>query len=118
MSTSVDTNDDPHRRWSGLAALLLAAETLFPNRAEVMRWAEALHIEATSWEAAAQGIAQLGPGLVVKAARDALRRACAAGEVDARRPGAGYVPAHEVSQVAQRVSLTQLPRQSTPPDGR
>lgn len=81
--TSLDTNDDPAGTWVGLAELLAAPNTLFPNRTEVLRWAEASGIAEPTWADAAQRIADGGPQLVVKvgseggvlftAARDPMR---------------------------------------------
>ncbi len=67
VSTTLDTNDDPGREWLGLRALLGAAETVLPNRAEIARWAEVLGLAATAGHDAQGSIARLGPVVVAKA---------------------------------------------------
>lgn len=69
-STSLDTNDDPARAWDLLGELLPAADVVLPNRDEVGRWAAVLGLAATTWEEAAQAVAELGPDVVVKAGAD------------------------------------------------
>lgn len=70
ITTTLDTNDDPARRWAGLGELLTAADTVLPNRDEVLRWAEELGLARGTWQEAAQSVSDLGPAVVVKAGAD------------------------------------------------
>ncbi len=66
---SVDTNDDPGRRWADLGELLAAADVALPNEAEVVRWSEALAAPGghdAAWRSAAHQIGCFIPTVVVK----------------------------------------------------
>jgi ribokinase len=66
-TTSVDTNDDPARRWSGLRPLLGGCDVVLPNRSELQAWSAALaHPATTDWHVAAGAVAALGVDVVVK----------------------------------------------------
>jgi sugar/nucleoside kinase (ribokinase family) len=67
LSTTLDTNDDPAREWVGLRDLLCAADTVLPNRGEIVLWAAVLGLAPTDWLEAQRSIAQLGPAVVAKA---------------------------------------------------
>ena len=66
VSTSLDTNDDPARRWSGAGDLLEHLDLLLPNRDEVVALAAAAGSPATDPVEAAAGLAARGPVVVVK----------------------------------------------------
>lgn len=69
-TSSLDTNDDPERTWVGLRELLGSADTVLPNREELLRWADVLGLGGDDWHGAAQRVADLGPVVVVKAGPD------------------------------------------------
>jgi ribokinase len=56
-TTSLDTNDDPARRWADLPALLSAADVVLPNDSELLHWARALGTETADWALAATLVA-------------------------------------------------------------
>ena len=67
VTVSLDTNDDPARRWAGVGELLPQVDVLLPNEAEAAGLAAAVTggpVEDT--EAAARSLAERGPLVVVK----------------------------------------------------
>jgi sugar/nucleoside kinase (ribokinase family) len=67
VTTSLDTNDDPARRWAGIGQLLPHVDLLLPNRAEVVALAEAVAEASTSDPLeAARALAAGGATIVVK----------------------------------------------------
>ncbi len=69
-TTSLDTNWDPHERWTGLADVLPHLDVLLPNRNELRAIAGSLGVEPAEAEdpdvALAAALAARGPRVVVK----------------------------------------------------
>ena len=66
VTTSLDTNDDPARKWSGVGDLLAHLDLLLPNRDEVLALAAGAGTPASDPEKAAARLAERGPAVVVK----------------------------------------------------
>jgi ribokinase len=66
VTTSLDTNDDPARQWSGVEALLADLDLLLPNRDEVVALAAGCGLPTSDPAEAAAALAALGPAVVVK----------------------------------------------------
>jgi sugar/nucleoside kinase (ribokinase family) len=67
VTVSLDTNDDPARRWDGVAELLPHVDVLLPNEAEALAIAGAIAGRPSAEPvAAARALAALGPLVVVK----------------------------------------------------
>ena len=67
ITVSLDTNDDPARRWEGVAELLPRVDVLLPNRSEALALAEAVTgAPVADVPAAARALAAYGPLVVVK----------------------------------------------------
>jgi sugar/nucleoside kinase (ribokinase family) len=66
ITTSLDTNWDPAKRWEGVAECLPHLDLLLPNTAEVVALAAACGLRTADPLAAARALAELGPTVVVK----------------------------------------------------
>jgi sugar/nucleoside kinase (ribokinase family) len=67
VTTSLDTNDDPARRWQGVAELLPHLDVLLPNESEALALARTITGTSTTSPAeAAHLLADRGPLVVVK----------------------------------------------------
>jgi sugar/nucleoside kinase (ribokinase family) len=66
LTVSLDTNDDPSDRWSGMADLLQHVDVLLPNRREAFALASTIGGAQPSVESAARVLAARGPLVVVK----------------------------------------------------
>jgi sugar/nucleoside kinase (ribokinase family) len=76
LTTSLDTNDDPNGRWSGVHALLPHLDVFLPNRAEVL----AIHRDDDPRRAACE-LARTGPMVVVKDGAEGAFAATPTGEL-------------------------------------
>lgn len=67
VTTSLDTNWDPAELWTGLADVLPLVDVLLPNLNELRAIAAAVGVAADDDARLAEGLARLGPRVVVKA---------------------------------------------------
>jgi ribokinase len=93
VTVSLDTNDDPARRWEGVGGLLPQVDVLLPNEAEAVGLATAVTGRSVvGAEAAARALAEHGPLVVVKRGE----RGALAARSDGTLRTAAAVPAEPV----------------------
>lgn len=85
-TTSLDTNWDPAELWTGLAEVLPLVDVLLPNLNELRAIAAAVGVAADDDARLAEGLARLGPRVVVKAGSEGGWSVGPAGD-QARAPG-------------------------------
>jgi ribokinase len=84
ISVSLDTNDDPERRWQGVAELLPHVDVLLPNESEAMALAYAVTGNPVDGPvAAARALAAHGPLVTVKRGPEGALAVTPGGEVRA-----------------------------------